>query len=152
MRTSRWLGFLVIGVLAGCGTVLLSQPMERKAKGVTLTLTKVKDGPNSYATGGRTDYVPPDDNRFLWFTITIRNDSGASSTFNYDRCGVDFGGDEILPALVDKDSAINILADKEEELGAGEEISRNLVFAYPEDRYPSRLTCGEAVFELSLKQ
>jgi hypothetical protein len=42
------------------------------------------------------------------------------------------------------------VADKVEELDPGEEITRRLAFAYPEDRFPSRLSCGELVVELSL--
>ena len=60
-------------------------------------------------------------------------------------------GDRILPALVDQDAAINILVDDEEELDPAEEVTRRLAFPYPEDRLPTRLSCGEAVFELALK-
>jgi hypothetical protein len=134
-----------------CGSVLMNQPVERKAKDWTIVLTKVTDGPDSYAQGDQSRYVPPDDHRFLWFTVTIRNAAPTPRTFNYQRCDVDEGGDRILPALVDKDSVINALADEEEEIGSGQQISRKLAFPYPEDRLPTKLSCGEIVIELPLK-
>jgi hypothetical protein len=42
------------------------------------------------------------------------------------------------------------MADKEEEIDAGEEVSRRLAFAYPDDHLPTRLSCGDLVFELAL--
>jgi len=147
----RLLPVCFVAWLASCGTVLMNQTIERKAKDFTIALTKVKDGPNDYSRGDNSHFVPPDDHRFLWFTVTIRNDSPVAKTFNYDRCDVDDGGDRILPALVDKDAAINILVDGEDELDPQEQITRRMAFPYPEDRLPTRLTCGEAVFELTLK-
>ena len=129
----------------------MNQTLERKAKNFTIVLSKVKDGPDDYAQGDRSRFVPPDDHRFLWFTLTIRNDAPGVQTFNYDRCDVDDGGDRILPALVDQDSAINILVEDEEKLDPAEQVTRRLAFPYPEDRLPTRLSCGEAVFELVLK-
>ena len=129
----------------------MNQRIERKAKDFTIVLSKVKDGPNDYAQGDRSRFVPPDDHRFLWFTVTIRNDTSSARVFNYERCDLDDGGDRILPALVDQDAAINILVEDEETLDPAEEVTRRIAFPYPEDRLPKRLSCGEAVFELALE-
>jgi hypothetical protein len=136
----------------GCASTLMNQPVERAAKGWRLVLEQVKDGPNSYARGDNVHFVPPDGARFLWFTIRLRNTESAARTFNYDRCDLDSGSDAILPALIDKNAFINIMADKEEELAPGEELSRRIAFAYPDDKLPSRLACGELVVELPFAQ
>jgi hypothetical protein len=128
----------------------MNHPVEREAKGWHLVLETVKDGPNDYARGDNVHFVPPSDSRFLWFKIRLRNTESTRRAFNYDRCDLDSGSDAILPAIIDKDAIINIMADKVEELDPGEEITRRLAFAYPEDRFPSRLSCGELVVELSL--
>lgn len=135
-------------LLAGCASTLMNQPVERQAKGWHMVLENVKDGPNSYARGDNVHFVPPDGMRFLWFTIRLQNTESTRRSFNYDRCDLDSGSDAVLPALIDKNAFINIMADKEEDLDPGEEISRRLAFAYPDDKLPTRLACGELIVEL----
>jgi hypothetical protein len=135
-----------------CATTLLDQRVETQAKGFTLAVTEVTDGPNTYERGTRR--LEPDDGlRFLWFKVELRNDMTREQVFNYDRCDIDSGEDAVLPNLVDMDKLLNLLVeDKEETLAAGELITRNLIFAFPEDRYPTRLRCGELVIPLSLRK
>jgi hypothetical protein len=127
----------------------MNQPVERQAKGWHLVLETVKDGPSDYARGDNVHFVPPGGMRYLWFKIRLRNTESTRREFNYDRCDVDSGQDAILPAIIDKDAIINIMADKVEGLDPGEEITRRLAFAYPKDHLPSRLACGELVVQLS---
>ena len=42
--------------------------------------------------------------------------------------------------------------DKRDDVKPGEVVTRRLVFSYPENRFPTRLTCGEAVLPLTLKR
>jgi len=133
--------------LAACGSTLMNQRVETKAKGWTLVLKKIKDGPDDYATGNG-HFVPPSGKRFLSFAVTLRNDEGTARLFNYSRCDLDVGPDRALPVLVDKDMVINVLADEEETLKPREELPRVLIFSYPNDRLPTRLACGELLINL----
>jgi hypothetical protein len=126
----------------------MNHPIERQEKGWHLVLEKVTDGPNSYARGDNVHFVPPSGSRFLWFTIRLRNTENTSRSFNYDRCDLDDGANARLPAIIDKDAFINITAAEEEELDPGEELTRKLAFAYPDDKFPTRLACGELVIAL----
>lgn len=146
------MAFWVLLGLSGCGgTTLLDQRVETKAKGYTLAVVEVTDGPNTYERGTQR-VVPEDGLRFLWFNVQLRNDMATEQVFNYDRCDIDFGQEVILPNLVDMDKFVNLLVeDKEETLAPSEEISRNLIFAFPEDKYPTRLQCGDLVIPLSLR-
>jgi hypothetical protein len=144
------LAFLVFAalLLSACGSTLLNQRIERKAKQWALIVEHVNDGPDDYARGDNVHFVPPSGMRFLWFKVRLRNDASARRSFNYDRCDLDDGEDRILPALVDKDMFINVTVDDADELDPGEEITRKIAFAYPEDHLPTRLMCGEIAIEL----
>ena len=146
--------FLALALLAaqGCGgTALLHQRVETKAKGFSLAVTDVTDGPNSYERG--LERVKPGDGlRFLWFKIRLRNELQAEQTFNYDRCDIDLGGRAILPNMIDMDKVVNLLVEsKQDKLAAGEEVSRKLIFAFPDGSFPTRLKCGDLVLPLPLR-
>jgi hypothetical protein len=138
---------------ASCGgTSLLNQPIQAKAKGFALVVTDVTDGPNSYERG-LVRVKPEGDLRFLWVKIRLRNELATEQTFNYDRCDLDLGGSAILPNMVDMDKVINVLVEsKQDKLAGGEEVSRKLIFAFPEGRFPTRLHCGDLVLQLPLKK
>jgi hypothetical protein len=137
---------------AACGTTLMNQRVEAKAKDWNIAVTEVSDGPNRYNMGGNVTYVPGDDERFLWVSVAIRNDRAAEQTFTYDRCGLDLDSREVLPSVVDRAWVIlSEIHDKQDDVKPGEVVTRRLVFSYPENRYPTRLTCGEAVLPLTLK-
>jgi hypothetical protein len=125
--------------------------VEARAKDWTVAVTRVVDGPGRYNMGGSTTYVPADGERFLWISVTVRNDRQSTQTFTYDRCGLDLGSREVLPSIVDRDMVIlSEIHDKQDNIGVGEVVSRRLIFSYPEARYPTRLVCGEAVIPLAL--
>jgi hypothetical protein len=148
----RVLCVLLCALLAtACGTTLLNRPIESKAKEWTLVVDKLRDGPNSYGTGN--GHIEPESGaRFLWFNVRLRNDAAVTRSFNYDRCDVDAGEERLLPSIVDRDIAINAEAPGVEELEPGEEITRILIFTYPEERMPTRLQCGELSIPLNLAQ
>jgi hypothetical protein len=145
---------LALALLAaqGCGgTALLHQRVETKAKGFALAVTEVTDGPNSYERGLERE-KPDDGLRFLWFKIRLRNELPTEQTFNYDRCDIDLGGRAMLPNLIDMDKVINVLVEsKQDKLAPGEEVSRRLIFAFPEGNFPTRLKCGDLVLPLPLR-
>jgi hypothetical protein len=144
---------LAVSVGACGGTTLMNQRVEAKAKDWTIAVTEVSDGPNRYNMGGNVTYVPADNERFLWISMTVRNDRAAAQTFTYDRCGIDFDSREVLPSIVDRAWVIlSEIYDKQDDMKPGEVVSRRLVFSYPDDRYPTRLACGEATMPLTLKR
>ena len=61
--------------VAGCGTVLVSEPIERRADGWTIILERLTDGPNTIRPMGYTEYSPERGMRFLHATFKFRNDS-----------------------------------------------------------------------------
>jgi hypothetical protein len=147
-------GFALALAAGACGgTTLMNQRVEAKAKDWTIAVTEVSDGPNRYNMGGNVTYVPADDERFLWVSLSIRNDRAAAQTFTYDRCGIDLNSQEVLPSVVDRAWVIlSEIHDKQDEMKPGEVVTRRLVFSYPESRLPTRLTCGEAVIPLKLQR
>jgi hypothetical protein len=147
----RNLGALgVAGLIAalGCGTVLYEVPTTRQADGWTITVRRLKDGPNSFPMGAGVNFVPPDGHRLMYLTVTIRNDSAAKRDFSYDACDLDAGSEAVSPGLIDRDAAVNMLADKVESYDPGEERGRRLIYAYPGGGFPTRVKCGSSTFEL----
>ncbi len=153
MRTPRAtiLVLFFIETLGCGGTSLLNQRIEAKAKGFSMAVTDVTDGPNSYERG--LERIKPGGGlRFLWFKVRLRNETSAEQTFNYDRCDIDQGGQAVLPNLIDMDKVVNLLVEsRQDKLAAGEEISRKLIFAYPDGGLPTRLKCGEMVLQLPIR-
>jgi len=139
---------LILPTATGCASTLLDQHIEQKAKGWTVVLEKVTDGPNDYARGDNVHFVPPDGTRYLWFTLRIHNDESEAREFNYQGCDVDLGDKGFGPAIIDRDMIINATADDVEKFSSGEENTRRLAFAFPEGQLPTRLACGEVVIGL----
>jgi len=127
-------------------------PIQGQAKGWSIVVEELRDGPNDYTWGSRMHYVPADGARFLWVTMRLRNDHASTRTFNYDRCGLDAASGELLPAFVDRGMFIRSLAPDVEDFAPGEERARRLAFNYPEDRFPTRMACGEIVIPFSLNR
>jgi hypothetical protein len=143
--------FVCLAALACGGTALLNQSVESKAKGFSIVLTDLTDGPNTYERG--LERIEPDGGlRFLWFHIRLHNELGTEQVFNYDRCDIDQGGKAVLPNLVDMDKIVNLLVEsKQEKLSPGEEVSRKMIFAYPQGVLPTRLKCGDIVLALPIR-
>jgi hypothetical protein len=143
---------LALPLAAGCGgTTLLHQRLESKSKGFSLALVEVTDGPDTYEQGMQR-LVPADGLRFLWFKVQVRNEQSGPQTFDYHRCDIDFGDHGIVPSFVDMDKVVNLpLSDDKDKLAPREEVTRNVVFAFPEGKLPTRLACGELVVKLPLR-
>ncbi|WP_394844264.1 DUF4352 domain-containing protein [Pendulispora brunnea] len=135
--------------LTACGSVVLDQRIEAKANDWAFTVKSVRDGPNSYVStrgpGPAERWVPPGHHRFLIFTVSLRNDARARRSFHYEDCDLDDPGHDkvFLPVIVDRNVLVNLpILDKSDDVDSGESVSRMLYYAYPEDRYPTRLDCG----------
>ena len=139
-------GLLAVGA-GGCFTrFIMRGDVIRSADGWTITLSALKDGPNSVQTAGDGTYaVPPRGSRFLWAWIDVRNDVGARRTFGYDTCDMDLGDTAVLPSIIGRFPSES--ADhRSDDYNAGEEISVHLIFSYPKGLFPTRIRCGNTVF------
>jgi len=141
---------LLLGLLAlsGCGTVLYDVPATRQSDDWTITIRRLKDGPNSFPMGAGVNFVPADGQRLLYLTVSVRNDAAQKRDFSYDACDLDAGTVAVLPGLIDRDAAIHALADKVESYDPGEERGRRLIYSYPGGGFPTRVQCAHATFPL----
>ena len=85
-------------------------------------------------------YEPGAGQRFLYVALAIRNLSTESRTF--DLNAVRLGGDEVeaTPSVFDMNWSISWEANPYPKLDPGEEITRKLIFAFPEHLDPDRLS------------
>jgi hypothetical protein len=134
-------------VAAGCGHTIIDKPVTRQGDSWDLILRKLTDGPNQYGTAGRT-YYPGEGSRFIWAHITLHNNQPVARKFNFDRCGLDDGDSQVVPAKIDIDAIITGEVNREPELSPDETITRKLIFVYPENRSPTQLTCLPMVIPL----
>jgi hypothetical protein len=130
--------------LAGCGTVLYEVPSTQRSDDWTITIKRLKDGPNRFPMG-TVDFVPAE-GRLLYVTVAVRNDAATKRDFSYDACDLDAGADFVLPGIIDRDAAINALAEKVESFDPGQERGRRLIYTYPATGFPTRLRCAHATF------
>ena len=91
--------------LTGCGTTLISHPIERQSDGWTVRLDRMAEGYDSPPLGAGlltpgTIYKPDDGQRFLHLYLKIRNDAATRRPFHYDQCDLDLGDRHIEPGLV----------------------------------------------------
>ena len=131
----------------GCARTIIGEPVHRTGDSWDFTLRKLTNGPNSYNTAN-VIYSPVKGERFIWAHITLHNQQKAARKFNFDRCELDDGNQKILPSKVDIDAFIQGEAAREPELSGDETITRKLIFAYPKNRSPTRLTCLPMVIPL----
>lgn len=122
-------------------------PSGIRAKGFTVLLKSAAKGPDRYSRGERVRYAPAAGMCFLSYTLVIRNDQPQKSLFRYDRCNLDIGTKRTEPIFVQMDGA-SALVDEVEEIAPGAEISRTLVFSYPQEHAPTRLSCNELTIPL----
>jgi hypothetical protein len=141
------LGLCVLAGVASCGTVIISQPVQRDGDNWGFTLRKLTNGPGRFSQGGNTTYVPKDGQRFIWAHVTLHNRAGTPRKFNFDRCDLDAGDQAYVPSIVSF-AVLNSDGEREPELAAGETIERRLIFPYPSDRSPTRLQCAPMVIPL----
>lgn len=99
------------------------------------------DGPNGFTSRGAIDYHPESGERFLWVTLSVRNDAASARQFPFDSCALDMGSNTYLPLYVGMNLGTQAEVTKSPELAAGEELTRKLAYGYPEGRFPEHLIC-----------
>jgi hypothetical protein len=82
----------------------MNQRVENRARDWTLAVREVSDGPNSISFHN-INPVPGDDVRFLRVFVTLRNDVAQKRTWNWPRCGLDHGDEEILANIIQNRNA-----------------------------------------------
>jgi hypothetical protein len=88
--------------LSACGRTVINQPINRAGDGWTLVVRKLTDGPNGIDQGN-VIVKPTKGNRFIWVSITLRNEQGQARKFNFDRCDLDAGATAVVPGVVTHD-------------------------------------------------
>jgi hypothetical protein len=142
-RRLRGATLVAAGLLAaGCATTLVSEPVERRGDGWTITLRELTDGPNEVSVFGGA-YRPELGMRFLHATLTFRNDSPKRRQFGYEACDLDLEQERVLPHIFSPPLGMN-----SETFAPGQSSSRTLTFSYPEGRFPTRIKCAYVTFEL----
>jgi hypothetical protein len=132
---------LALLLLAGCATTLVEQDIQRQSDGWTVVFHKLADGPNGFTTRDATDYHPGSGQRFLWVTLSLRNDAPKARQFPFDSCALNMGDTAFLPLYVGMNFGTQAEVSKTPELSAGEEITRKVAYGYPEGKFPDRLIC-----------
>lgn len=137
----------LLGLFPACGTVIISQPIQREGDGWGFTLRKLTNGPDRFHPGGNVSYVAASGQRFIWAHVTLHNRGPAPRKFSFDRCDLDAGSDAYVPSIVSF-AMLNNDGEHEPQLAAGETIERRLIFPFPTDRSPTRLQCAPMVIPL----
>jgi hypothetical protein len=137
-------------LLGGCGSSLMNARVDVRSRDWELAVRSVMDGPNSVFVQ-QYRYVPDDGGRFLHVFVTLRNVGAQRRKWNWARCGLDLGDRQYLPTRVLYDIVLSAPAADVLELDPNEEVERRIIFTYPEDALPARLTCGELVVPLHLR-
>jgi hypothetical protein len=132
---------LSLVLFAGCATTLLEQDIKRQSDGWTVTFHKLADGPNGFTSNDAVDYHPTSGQRFLWVTLSVRNDALRAREFSFESCAINQGDTAYLPLYVGMNFGYQAQITKTPMVDAGEEITRKLAFGYPEGIPPERLLC-----------
>jgi len=135
------LALLSLVLLAGCATTLLEQDIKRQSDGWSVTFHKLTDGPNGFTTNDATNFHPSKDQRFLWVTLSVRNDLRTARQFTFDSCALTDGDTNYLPLYVGMNFGTSAQTAKSTGFGGYEEIKRKLAFGFPKDKFPDRLVC-----------
>jgi hypothetical protein len=146
LSISRLVPLLLLSAVAGCATTLLEQDIRRQSDGWTVTFHKLADGPNGFTSRDAINYHPESGQRFLWVTLSVRNDGTGARQFPFDSCALDLGDTTYLPLYVGMNFGTQAQITKTPQLDAGEEITRKLAYGYPEGKFPEHLVCfGNAI-------
>jgi hypothetical protein len=141
---------------SACTKVLVLRPTASRAEQWKLVVF-AQEGRNryrvrtAYTEPVRTTYIEPESGaRFISFDVRLTNEASAARGFKYDRCDLDAGQERILPSIVVMENPGGMEAPEYELLAPGQEVTRRLVFAYPDGDAPTRLQCGALVIPLLL--
>ena len=137
---------LSLGGFSACSSALLmSTPVSKTADGWGVTLGQVREGPSDYVGEGGVLVTADIGEKLIWTLVTVRNESGEEQTFSYEACVLEGKGLARRPRVVDRHEEINAAADRAEAIPPGQERTRQLIYAFPEDQRPVRMKCENIV-------
>jgi hypothetical protein len=145
-NTALLLG-LWLGGFSACSTVLMSTPVSKKAEGWSVTLSQVKEGPNEYEGEVVTLASAPGE-KLIWTLLTVQNEAGQEQTFSYEDCVLSGKDQSRKPEVVARHGGTNSAVDRAEAIEPGQARTRQLIFEYPKEQHPTRLTCGPIVLPI----
>jgi len=137
---------LSLGGFSACSSALLmSTPVSKTADGWGVTLSQVREGPSDYVGEGGVLVTADIGEKLIWTLVTVRNESSEEQTFSYEACVLEGKGMARRPRVVDRHEEINAAADRAEAIPPGQERTRQLIYAFPEDQRPVRMKCENIV-------
>jgi hypothetical protein len=150
MRLMRpFITMVLLGGFSACSSaVLMSKPVSKTGDGWGITLSQVREGPSEYIGEGGVQVTADTGEKLIWTLVTARNTSGEEQTFSYEGCVLEGKGLARRPRVVDRHAEINAAADRAEAIPAGEERTRQLIYAFPEDQRPVRMKCENVVLPI----
>lgn len=138
---------LWLGGFSACSSVLMNTPVSKRGDGWVVTLSQVKEGPDEYV-GEVVTFLPRTDEKLIWALVTVRSELGDEQTFSYDACTMGGKGQGTGPVVVARHPEVNAAADRAEAFTPGQERTRQLIYQYPKDQRPTRVTCGTIVLPI----
>jgi hypothetical protein len=147
-RTMVLLGLWIGGFPACSSALLMSKPVSKTADGWGVTLSQVREGPSDYVGEGGVLVTADTGEKLIWTVVTARNESSEEQTFSYEACVLEGKGLARRPRVVDRHEEINAAADRAEAIPAGQERTRQLIYAFPEEQRPVRMKCENIVLPL----
>ncbi len=119
-------GHLLSFIAAGCSEKLIKNPIALPDDNFEVFVT-LAIGPDQYDTAGR-HWEPLDGQRLVWATVSVKNRQPTDKKFYFRKIALMADKKEILPFIVDMDSAVTMHADPAPVLAPDETISRRLIF------------------------
>jgi hypothetical protein len=135
-------GHVLVLLALGCAEILIKGPVTLSDNKFEVTLLKLAVGPDQYDTADR-HWEPKNGNRLVWATVAVRNRRDAGQRFYFKRIMLVAGKREIMPFIVDLDSAVTMRADLEPVIAPDETISRRLIFIVKNVSELEKLTYGK---------
>jgi hypothetical protein len=138
-------GMWLSGFSACSSALLMNTPVSKSVDGWGITLGQVKEGPDEYIGEGGIRVTSDAGEKLIWTLVTVKNESGQEETFSYDTCVLEGKGVSRQPQVVDRHAEVNAAVDRSEAIAPGQERTRQLIYAYPNDQRPTRMKCDKIV-------
>jgi hypothetical protein len=143
MRSMRIVAVLVAPCLclvlaSGCATSLVRDGLSVSTGRWEMKLLKLTAGPGQYMTAAGM-MRPPEGRRYVWATVSLRNDLKTPQVIRLDRVYLWYGGTRKKPCIIDMGAFVTVRADPAPKLRAGETIRRAMAYLLPAGVTPGKL-------------
>lgn len=149
MKSTRPVRMMVIagiclgGISACSPALIMNNPVSKTAEGWSITLSQVKEGPDEYIGEGGILVAAESGDKLVWTLVTVKNPGNEEQTFAYDNCFLEGNGVARRPVVVDRhaNTEFNQAADRSEAIAPGKDVTRQVIYSFPEKQHPTRMTC-----------